>query len=146
LPADPALVEFDGPTGDIRLGWTVSENVSFALQAYHRISSLGDQLSNFAIVDGQSFKGEWKTSEKLIFSLRVDHELRNFEEEPSLVPLPGQEVREDDLTVVVVGIAWKPRRTMTIDLSAEIGDRSSNRFLQDYSYEAYTVGFKYEFL
>jgi hypothetical protein len=146
LPEDPTLVEFDGPTGDIELQWTVSERVSFALQAFHRISSLGDQLSNFAIVDGQSLRGEWKTSEKLIFSLRVNHELRNFEEEPSLVPLPGQEIREDDLTMVIAGIAWKPRRTMTIDLSAEIGDRSSNRFLQDYSYETYTVGFKYEFL
>jgi len=146
LPEDPTLVEFDGPTGGIELDWTVSERVSFSLEAFHRISSLGDQLSNFAIVDGQSFKGEWKGSEKLIFSLRVDHELRDFEEEPSLVPIPGQDVREDDLTKVFVGIAWKPRRTMTIDLSAEIGDRSSNRLLQDFEYDTYTVGFRYEFL
>lgn len=146
LPEDPTLVEFDGPTGDIELQWNVSESVSFSLQAYHRISSLGDQLSNFAIVDGQSLKGEWKSGAKLVFSLNVNHELRNFEEEPSLVPLPGQATREDDLTTVVAGIAWKPRRTMTVDLSAEVGARSSNRVLQDFDYDTYTVGFRYEFL
>jgi len=145
-PEDPALVEFDGPTGDVELQWNVSESVSFSLQAFHRISSLGDQLSNFAIVDGQSFKGEWKSGEKLIFSLRVDHELRDFEEEPSLLPVPGQDIREDELTKVFFGVAWQPRRTMTIDLSAEIGDRSSNRLLQDFDYDTYTVGFRYEFL
>ncbi len=145
-PNDPTLVKFDGPTGDIELQWSASEAVSFSLAAFHRISSLGDQLSNFAVVDGQSLTGEWKSGPKLVFSLKVNHELRNFEEEPSLMPLPGQEIREDDLTTVVAGIAWKPRRTMTIDLAAEIGDRSSNRALQDFSYETYTIGFRYEFL
>lgn len=145
-PVDPLLTKFDGPTGEIELEWQVSNGVRFSLEAFRRISSLGDQLSNFAIVDGQSFKGEWRTGEKLGFTLGLNHELRDFEDEPNLIPIPGQEVREDDLVYVLAGIEWKPRRSITIDASVKIGDRSSNRALQDFEYETYSIGIRYEFL
>lgn len=145
-PVDPLLVEFDGPTGEFDFEWRVSAGVKFSFEAYRRISSLGDQLSNFAIVDGGSLKGEWKTSDKLGFTLSVNHEIRDFEDEPNVVPIPGLDVREDDLTNVLAGIDWRPRRSILISASVEIGDRSSNRELQDFEYETYSLGFRYEFL
>ena len=62
------------------------------------------------------------------------------------MPIPGVDVREDDLTNVLAGIEWRPRRSILIDASVIIGDRSSNRALQDFQYETYSIGFRYEFL
>jgi hypothetical protein len=145
-PVDPLLTAVDGPTGEFDLEWQVSTGVKFSVKAFRRISSLGDQLSNFAIVDGGELKGEWKTSEKFGFSLSVNYELRDFEDEPNLVPIPGLDVREDELTNVLAGIEWRPRRSILIDASVMIGDRSSNRALQDFDFETYSLGFRYEFL
>ena len=145
-PVDPLLVAFDGPTGEFDLEWQVSNGVKFSIEAFRRISSLGDQLSNFAIVDGGAFTGEWKASEKLGFKLGVNFELRDFEDEPNVLPIPGLDVREDDLTYVLAGIEWRPRRSILIDATVKIGDRSSNRALQDFDYENYSIGFRYEFL
>jgi hypothetical protein len=145
-PVDPLLIEFDGPTGEFDLEWQVSNGVKFTAQAFRRISSLGDQLSNFAIVDGGGFKGQWNTSEKLGFYLGVNYEKRDFEDEPNILPIPELDVREDDLTNVLAGIEWRPRRSILIDASVIIGDRSSNRALQDFQYETYSIGFRYEFL
>ena len=144
-PKSPVFTVFDGPTGEIRFEWAPSPNVVFEGAVFRRISTLGDQLANFAIVDGQEFRGIWGAGEKLQFVVEISHELRDFQLEPSLADF-GAVPREDDLVLGGAGFEWQPRRQLQIDFMASIGNRESNREFQDFRYENFAVGFRWYFL
>lgn len=145
-PSDRALTEFQGAVGNFRVQLHRTESTTYSVEVFRRVSSLGDQLSNFAIVDGGTIRGEWGKGDKLGFHLGLSHERRDFEEEPNVVPLPGFDVRQDDLTTVTAGVEWRPRRSVEIEFAAAVGDRSSNRALQDFRYETLSVGFRFDFM
>lgn len=145
-PEDPALVAFDGATGSLGVTWEPSNKVAMTARAVREISSLGDQLSNFAIIDRQLFLMEWNVSTRLGYYVQADHELRDFELEPSLVPVPDLVPREDELVSARIGLRWDPRRRLNFDVYAQVGDRSSNRQFRDYRYEMYLLEMQYNFL
>ena len=144
-PSAPGFTVFDGPVGEVGFEWSPSPNVVFEGAVFRRISTLGDQLANFAIVDGQEFRGIWGAGEKLQFIVEILHELRDFQLEPSLAE-PGAVAREDDLFIGGAGFEWRPRRQLQFDFMASIGNRESNRVFQDFRYENFAVGFRWYFL
>jgi hypothetical protein len=144
-PNSPVFTVFDGPVGELGFEWSPSPNVVFEGAVFRRISTLGDQLANFAIVDGQEFRGIWGAGEKLQFIVEFIHELRDFQLEPSLSEV-GAIPREDDLVIGAAGFEWRPRRQLQFDFMASIGNRESNRVFQDFRYENFAVGFRWYFL
>jgi Putative beta-barrel porin 2 len=145
-PEDPNLVPFDGPTGHFGVRWSPSDKVYLNASVLREISSLGDQLSNFAIINRQVLSMEWLVSRRLSYYIRGQHEQRDFELEPTLLPLPGIVPREDEIITARIGSRWDPRRRLHFEVSAELGDRSSNRQFRDFRYETYVIEFQYNFL
>ncbi len=145
-PTDPALVAFDGLTGNVGLSWGLSDEVVLGLSASRIVSSLGDELSNFALIDGQSLDIEWFVSRRLSYYVSADREDRDFELEPSLVPVPDLAPRNDVIVSVRAGVRWDPRSRLHLEAYAGTGDRSSNRQFRDFRYEAYHFEFSYSFL
>lgn len=145
-PADPALTAFDGLTGNVGLRWGLSDEVLLGIAAYRILSSLGDELSNFAIIDGQSLDIEWFVSRRLSYYISADREDRDFELEPSLVPVPDLAPRNDVILSLRAGARWDPRSRLHLEAYAGTGDRSSNRQFRDFRYEAYRFEFSYSFL
>jgi hypothetical protein len=145
-PDDPELIPFDGPTGYFGVRWSPSEKVYLNANVQREISSLGDQLSNFAIINRQVLSMEWLISRRLSYYIRGEHEQRDFELEPTLLPLPGIAPREDEIISARIGGRWNPRRRLHFEVSAELGDRSSNRQFRDFRYETYVFEFQYNFL
>jgi hypothetical protein len=145
-PEDPDLVAFDGPTGYFGVRWSPSDKVYLNASVLREISSLGDQLSNFAIINRQVLLMEWLISRRLSYYIRGQHEQRDFELEPILLPIPGIVPREDEIISARIGGRWDPRRRLHIEVSAELGDRSSNRQFRDFRYETYVIEFQYNFL
>ncbi|HEX5787876.1 MAG TPA: outer membrane beta-barrel protein [Woeseiaceae bacterium] len=145
-PEDPALVAFDGPTGHIGLRFEPSNKVALHARAVREISTLGDQLSNYAVIDRQSITMEWNVSTQLGYYVRAEHERRDFELEPSLLPVPDLVPREDELVSARIGLRWDPRRRLNFEAYAQVGDRSSNRQFRDFRYEMYLLEFQYNFL
>jgi hypothetical protein len=145
-PDDPDLIPFDGPTGYFGVRWSPSDKVYLNANVQREISSLGDQLSNFAIINRQVLSMEWLISRRLSYYIRGEHEQRDFELEPTLLPIPGITPREDEIISARIGGRWNPRRRLNFEASAELGDRSSNRQFRDFRYETYVIEFQYNFL
>jgi len=145
-PQDAQLTEFDGTTGEFMLEWAPSEYIGYAAGAYRRVSALGDQLANFAVTDGVTLRGDWQTGGKLDVYAALNYERRDFALEPVLLPIGPAVAREDDLTILTAGAEWRPTQKLAVDLRASLGDRSSNRALQDFRYESVGVGIRWNFL
>jgi hypothetical protein len=145
-PVDPTLTAFDGPTGNLKLTWGLSDEMLLELEAYRIVSSLADQLSNFAIIDGQRLRMQWFVSRRVSYYISADREDRDFELEPSLVPVPGLAPRNDVIVLLRAGLRWDPRSRLHLEAFVGNGDRSSNRQFRDFRYEVFQFEFSYSFL
>ena len=85
-------------------------------------------------------------SRRVSYYINAAREERDFELEPSLVPVPDLAPRNDVIVSVRAGVRWDPRSRLHLEAYAGTGDRSSNRQFRDFRYEAYHFEFSYSFL
>jgi hypothetical protein len=100
---------FDGLVGSVRAIWDVTGKTTVEAAAWQELSNLGDQVPNYAIVDGISLEPKWQITAKTALRGIASYERRDFEripEEELGVVLPD---RVDDVSALGMWLDWAPR-------------------------------------
>ena len=125
---DSASEDYDGMTGRLALDFTDSGRSKFTASIYRDLSNLGDEIAEYAVVDGVRLEPSWQFANGLDLRLVGGYEKRDFKAQ-----LPG-EAREDDVVIAGAFAEWGISRHFRVSLGIDTERRSSTRELQDYDF------------
>ena len=129
--------DYDGFTGRFSIDWQGGQDSKVKFSVYRELSNLGDEISNYAIVDGISIEPTWQISPRAGLRFLLSYEDRDFQGEPNLLPpVPLLEQRRDKVATGGLWFEWKSRTAWTFSLGVRAEDRSSNRVLNEYEFQA----------
>ena len=134
---DPERDDYDGATGRVVLRYNEGARTRFRAALYRELSNLGDEVAEFAIVDGLRFEPAWQLRENLDLRVVAAVERRDFKRDPDsdFDPLPLAGHRRDDVYTTGGYLDWKLRRSLTLSIGADIQRRDSTRELRDYDFQ-----------
>ncbi len=126
----PSQVDFDGVTWRLTLVRNPEEpsNAEFAI--YREISTLNDDISNYAVIDGLSGTAVWQLTGKIFLNGLVQYEERDFKGTGSI----NQALRKDKVKTAEAGVSWEINRVLTLSGAFTFEDRTSNRLFEEYDY------------
>lgn len=133
--------DYDGPVGRLTAIWDATGKTRITSEIWRDISSLGDEIATYAIVDGISIEPQWAITPKTLLKAFAGYERRDFSgsrDLPDGIPgnLPVDGDRVDDVYTYLVGAEWKIRENVILSVEYNAGNRDSTRALQDYDYQA----------
>lgn len=133
---DSSLEEdFDGITWRITMVRNPGSDNNSEAAIYREISTLNDDISNYAVVDGVSFAPNFKLGGKTNLSVLGQYEIRDFKgTDPDDTPVIGEKRRKDKVATLSAGVDWEATRAITLSALYTYEDRSSNRALEEYDY------------
>lgn len=133
--SDPEQEDFDGITWRLTLARDPGELTNTEFSIYRNISTLNDDISNYAVVDGISVAPVWRLSGKTLARFQASYEVRDFRGVGNLNPQAiGLSGREDKVGSVGATLEWEATRAITLSLGYTYEDRSSTREIEEYDY------------
>jgi hypothetical protein len=113
-----------------RVDFTIADagRGSLTASAYRELSNLGDEIADYAVVDGVSIEPGWTLSNGLSVQVLGRYEHRDFE------TAAGSTGRLDDVGTVSGVITWPIGTHLKISGTITTERRSSTRLYQDYEY------------
>ena len=137
--------DYDGFVGNLTLKWQITGKTSIDAELWRDISSLDDEVADYAIVNGIRLEPTWRLSPKTSLSGLASYEHRDFLGSASNLTGLDVDQREDRVSTLGLSVAWQPRRNVSIDLSIGAESRDSTRELREYTYQyaqlALRIGF-----
>jgi hypothetical protein len=127
--ANPARPAFDAITGRFTLTIADAGRGSLAAAAYRELSTLGDEIAEYTIIDGFSLEPAWTLSNGITVRLKGTYENRDFVVVTGLSP-----DRLDDVGLASAYLDWPIGRHFKITAGITRGRRSSTRLYQDYEF------------
>jgi len=128
--------DYDGFTGRFSMDWQGAQDSKVKFAVYQELSNLGDEVANYAIVNGISVEPTWQISPRAGLRFLLSYEDRDFRGEPNLIlPIPLLEQRRDKVATGGIWFEWQSRTAWTFSLGVRAEDRSSNRILNDYDFQ-----------
>lgn len=127
--------DFEGTTYRARAEWLPGAKTILGFELYREPRSILDVAASHVIVNGVGFGPSWAATNKLVFSLRLLREQREFEGDPSLV-LVGGPLRDELVYITRFGIGWEPARHWEVSFGLDFGERESNFAGRDYKFTA----------
>jgi hypothetical protein len=111
---------------------------------WHELTSLGDEIANFALVTGVSVRPTFSIGRRTAVKLGLGYEFRDFQRELErpVLPAPGVPEREDDVVTAAVGVEWSVTERVKLLFDYDAQYRDSTRFAQDYDYHRVQMGFR----
>jgi opacity protein-like surface antigen len=121
--------------------WDATGKTRVTSEVWRDISSLGDEIATYAIVNGISIEPQWAITPKTLLKAFAGYEQRDFSgsrelPDGGLGNLPLDSDRVDDVYTYIVGAEWKIRDNVILSFEYNAGNRNSTRELQDYDYQA----------
>jgi hypothetical protein len=133
--SDPLRQDYDGVTGRVVFNMNNEERNGLKLTVYRDLSNLGDEVAEFAEVNGVEFEPRWHIRESVDLRLLVGYENRDFNRDPDLEPDPLIDPdREDDVVTGGAFLDWQMTRNFKLSLGADMQKRDSTRDLQDFDF------------
>jgi hypothetical protein len=125
--------DFEGTTWRVGGEWLPGNKTSLAVAFFKEPRSIIDIAAGHVVVKGFTVGPSWAATAKLVFSLRLLHEEREFQGDPrlalGLVPL-----RDETIDGWRFGIGWEPQRHWQVGLALDTGKRDSNFVDRDYDF------------
>jgi hypothetical protein len=139
---DPALSDYSGLTGRVTGHWRSATQDTVTASVWHEVSTLGDEIANYALVTGISVRPTVSIGRRVFVRLGLGYEYRDFQREterPTL-PLPDIPLRDDKVLTAAVGVEWSMSERVKLLFDYDTQYRDSNRFAQDYDYHRVQMG------
>ena len=116
-------------------------------KVFRQVSNLGDEIANFALIEGVSVEPQWQVTSKIALKGLASYEDRDFKGRGLLSddPLPDLESRDDQLWKAGVTADWQFNKVFLFSLSGTIGERNSNRQFEDFDYREVLASVTAEF-
>lgn len=127
--------DFEGATYRAHAEWLPGNKTILAFDAYREPRSILDVAAGHVLVTGFAFGPSWAATSKLVLSLRLLRERREFQGDPSLV-LVGGPLRDEIIYTTRFGIGWEPARHWEVSFGLDFGERESNFAGRDYKFTA----------
>jgi len=129
----PTRADYDGITG--RVTFTTAENGRYQLkaEAWRDLSNLGDEIAEYAVVDGVSIEPIWNLTEKVNLRIDASYENRDFQVDPL------KSDRKDDVAAAGAFVDWEIGRNIKLSIGIDSERRSSTRALQDYDFNRFQI-------
>ncbi|MFW2439418.1 MAG: outer membrane beta-barrel protein [Arenicellales bacterium] len=137
--------DFDGMTGRFIHYWALSKKTRIQSSIWRILSTLGDEIANYAVVTGAGVEADWRVANKTKMIGGLTFEQRDFQEAPELIGDGPFESRVDDVYRYWVGLVYSPMQNLSFDLIYKNGERDSNRVVRDYTYDSITANLKFNF-
>lgn len=125
--------DISGLSGELGLRHDFSAKLALDLQAYRRLQSLDDLLSNSVIETGVTLRPTWAPSDRLLVSAQSAYRDRQFQDSGLF---PGATQPTEQIWSNGLDVSYMPRSFLTLTAGLEQGRRSSNRPGFDYDYKA----------
>ncbi len=124
-----AQEDFDGITWRLTLVRNPKEDNNLEASLYREISTLNDDISNYAVVDGVSIAPVWQIGGKTTLKLLGQYEIRNFKGSEILSGggIPTASRRKDKVATVEATLNWEATRAIDLELAYRFEDRASDR-------------------
>ena len=127
--ANPSHPPYGAATGRFTLTIADAGRGSLAATAWRELSTLGDEISEYTVIDGFSLQPAWTLSNGMTVRLLGSYENRDF------VVVTGVATdRKDDVGLVSAFLDWPIGRHIKITGGISRGRRSSTRLYQDYEF------------
>jgi hypothetical protein len=127
--ANPAHPPYGAATG--RFTFTIADagRGSLVAVAWRELSTLGDEISEYTLINGVSLEPAWTLSNGMTVRLKGSYENRDF-----VVVTGSAPDRKDDVGLVSAYLDWPIGRHIKITGGVSRGRRSSTRLYQDYEF------------
>lgn len=138
--------DFGGITGLISIIREYAKGGQLTVSIYREPSTLGDELANYAIVEGIAVAPEWPLGNAIRLRLDLSHERRSFRGVRDLtIPDPELEPRDDDVSSGAVWLDWDVTRVLRISFGLAAEQRSSTRPDEEYDFQNAQIQFRVGF-
>jgi len=141
---DPTQEDFDGITWRLTLVRNPAEATTLEAAVYREVSSLNDEISNYAEIDGISIIPQIQLGGKTTLKLLGQYEKRNFKGagNPSNPPPPGTPQRKDKVATAAAELEWEASGAIKLFGGITYEARSSNQRVEKYEYGLIQVGIR----
>lgn len=126
--------DFDGPVGQVAAVWEATERTQVSLSAWRELSTLDDEIADYAIVDAVELEPVWSFAAKTTLRALVRYENRDFQDNDE--PLPGVPGREDDIRTYGLWLDWNFSNNGVFSIGYENEDRESTVELREYDFDS----------
>ena len=125
--------DYDGITGRAALILADNGRNTVRAEAYRDLSNLGDEIAEYAVVNGVSIEPSWTLTETVNLRVNASYETRDFRVDQF------ESDREDDVYTAGAFVDWDINRNIALSLGVDGQRRSSTRELQDYEFNRFQV-------
>jgi hypothetical protein len=129
----PTRADYDGITGRVTVSMADDGRNQLKAEAWRDLSNLGDEIAEYAVVNGVSIEPSWTLTDKLDLRIEASYENRDFQVDPL------QSDRQDDVVTAGAFLDWEVTRNIKVSVGVDTERRSSNRALQDYDFNRFQV-------
>jgi len=137
--SDPLRDDYDGVTGRVVLNFANDERNGVKFSLYRDLSSLGDEISEYAEVNGIEVEPRWQLREGLDVRLLAGYEQRNFNRDLDAELLGLDPNRDDDVVTAGAFVDWVITRNIKLSFGADMQRRESTRELQDFDFHRFEI-------
>lgn len=130
---DARQEDYDGLSGRITLVRNPQEPTNLRASIYRELSTLNDDITNYAIIDGWSIEPTFAVGGKSAVRLRGEYQNRDFEGSSTSNPTNRAD-REDDLVTLEIAYDWAFSRIASLTTTLTYQNRNSNLNTEDYEY------------
>jgi hypothetical protein len=123
---------FSGPVGSIRAIWDATGKTRLEFAVWQEISNLGDEVPNYAIIDGISLEPKWQATAKTAFRGVASYERRDFQRVPEGALSLMLPERIDKVGALGIWLDWQPRRNVSLAVGVNVESRNSTESVWDY--------------
>jgi len=127
----PLREDYDGITGKLEVDVAGNGGPALTATVYRDISNIGDEVAEYAVVNGVSVEPRWQLSSAVELRLEARYENRDFQV-PDDILIP--DARDDDVYGGGAFVDWNVRPNVTVSLGVDTEQRSSSREFRDYDF------------
>lgn len=125
--------DYNGYVGSLNTFWQATGKTSVNLSLLRTVSALGDEIANYAVVQGVTLEPSWAIGSKTILRGLLGYQEQDFSG-TNLDPL-GTESRLDKVTDLELWFDWNPMSAIRLSLGMTFEERDSTRALREYRNE-----------
>ena len=132
---DPNKTDFDGITGLIKLTRKGRDRDKLTASAWRDISTFGDEVANYAVVEGISIEPEWGVGRSSALRIFAGYENRDYKGFRNIgAPIPDLDPREDDIYTGSLWFDWRVVEIVTLSFGYTGEIRDSTRDTAEYDF------------
>ncbi len=125
--------DYNGSVGSLSTYWQATGKTSFNLSLLRTVSALGDEIANYAVVQGVTLEPSWAIGSKTILRGLLGYQEQDFR--GADLDSLGAESRLDKVTDLELWVDWNPRSAVRLSLGVTLEERDSTRAFRDYRNE-----------